>query len=142
MAFWNSGSPDDDAAATVLSIHLGSRDEVDAVWSRMTGLGYESRQRPFDAFFGSRFAVLADPDGHQVGLLSPRSDAHRSTRRARLRLSRGRARDRAGRAGQRVTERRPPTRIQISSTMIAPMIDPMIPAGWRKPSEASLRKNR
>ena len=77
MAFWNSGSPDDDAAATVLSIHLGSREEVDAVWSRMTGLGYESRQRPFDAFFGSRFAVLADPDGHQVGLLSPRSDAHR-----------------------------------------------------------------
>lgn len=78
VALWNSGSPDDDAAATVLSIHLGSRDEVDAVWSRMTGLGYESRQRPFDAFFGSRFAVLADPDGHQIGLLSPRSDEHRS----------------------------------------------------------------
>ena len=78
VAFWNSGSPDDDAAATVLSIHLGSREEVDAVWTRMTDLGYESRQRPFDAFFGSRFAVLADPDGHQVGLLSPRSDAHRS----------------------------------------------------------------
>ena len=77
VAFWNSGSPDDDAAATVLSIHLSSREEVDAVWSRMTALGYESRQRPFDAFFGSRFAVLADPDGHQVGLLSPRSDAHR-----------------------------------------------------------------
>ena len=78
VAFWNSGSPDDDAAATVLSIHLSSREEVDAVWTRMTGLGYESRQRPFDAFFGSRFAVLADPDGHQIGLLSPRSDAHRS----------------------------------------------------------------
>ena len=78
VAFWNSGSPDDDAAATVLSIRVSSRDEVDAVWTRMTGLGYESRQRPFDAFFGSRFAVLADPDGHQIGLLSPRSDAHRS----------------------------------------------------------------
>ena len=78
VAFWNSGSPDDDAAATVLSIRVSSRDEVDAVWTRMTGLGYESRQRPFDAFFGSRFAVLADPDGHQVGLMSPRSDEHRS----------------------------------------------------------------
>ncbi|GEK22709.1 VOC family protein [Cellulomonas xylanilytica] len=78
VAFWNSGSPDDDAAATLLSIHLDSREAVDALWSRMTGLGHESRQRPFDAFFGSRFAVLADPDGHQVGLLSPRSDEHRS----------------------------------------------------------------
>jgi len=78
VVLWNSGSPDDDLAATVLSVHVASREEVDAVWERMTGLGYESRQRPFDAFFGSRFAVLADPDGHQVGLLSPRSDAHRS----------------------------------------------------------------
>ena len=143
VAFWNSGSPDDDAAATVLSIHLGSRDEVDAVWARMTGLGHESRQRPFDAFFGSRFAVLADPDGHQIGLLSPRSDEHRSDPPQRAPAGpagRGR-RDRPG-VGQRVTERRPPTRIQISSTMIAPMIDPMIPEGWRKPSAASLRKNR
>ncbi|WP_421732616.1 VOC family protein [Cellulomonas sp.] len=78
VAYWNSGSPDDDAAATVLSIHLPSRDAVDDVWTRMTALGHESRQRPFDAFFGSRFAVLADPDGHQIGLLSPRSDEHRS----------------------------------------------------------------
>ncbi|KRD42883.1 hypothetical protein ASE38_00880 [Cellulomonas sp. Root930] len=77
VAYWNSGNPDDAAAATVVSIHLASRDEVDAVWTRMTGLGYESRQRPFDAFFGSRFAVLADPDGHQIGLLSPWSDEHR-----------------------------------------------------------------
>jgi len=77
VRFWNSGTPAQDAAATVLSIHLPARDDVDAVWSRMTGLGHESRQRPFDAFFGSRFAVLADPDGHQIGLISPRSDAHR-----------------------------------------------------------------
>jgi len=77
VRFWNSGSPAQDAAATVLSIHLPGRDDVDAVWSRMTSLGHESRQRPFDAFFGSRFAVLADPDGHQIGLISPRSDAHR-----------------------------------------------------------------
>jgi uncharacterized glyoxalase superfamily protein PhnB len=77
VRFWNNGSPGDVAAATVFSIHLSSRDEVDAVWTRMVGLGYESRQRPFDAFFGSRFAVLADPDGHQIGLMSPRSDGHR-----------------------------------------------------------------
>lgn len=77
VRFWNSGTPDDRAAATVYSIHLGGRDDVDAIWTRMTDLGHESRQRPFDAFFGSRFAVLADPDGHQVGLISPRSDEHR-----------------------------------------------------------------
>ena len=31
------------------------------------------------------------------------------------------------------TLRRAPTRVQISSTMTAPMTEPMIPAGWKKP---------
>ena len=35
-------------------------------------------------------------------------------------------------------ELRPPTRVQINRTMTAPMTEPMIPEGWRKPSVASL----
>jgi len=43
---------------------------------------------------------------------------------------------------QRVTERRRPTRDQMRSTMMAPMIEPKMPAGCRKPSSASLWKSR
>jgi len=32
---------------------------------------------PYDAFWGSRFAVVTDPDGNAVGLMSPRDDAFR-----------------------------------------------------------------
>ena len=39
-------------------------------------------------------------------------------------------------------ELRPPTRVQINRTMTAPMTEPMIPEGWRKPSVASLWKIR
>ncbi len=37
---------------------------------------------------------------------------------------------------------RPPTRIQMNSTMIAPMMEPMMPAGWKKPSWLSLWNSR
>jgi hypothetical protein len=35
-----------------------------------------------------------------------------------------------------------PNRVQISSTMIAPMTDPMIPDGWKNPLWPSLWKIR
>ncbi len=40
------------------------------------------------------------------------------------------------------TELRPPTRVQISRTMIAPITEPINPDGWKKPSVASLWKSR
>jgi len=46
------------------------------------------------------------------------------------------------RRGYRRTERRLPIWIQISKTMTAPMNDPMMPAGCRKPSCPSLWKSR
>lgn len=46
------------------------------------------------------------------------------------------------RPDQEWTVRRAPTRVQISSTMTAPMTEPMMPAGWRKPLPESLPNSR
>ncbi|GIF76722.1 VOC family protein [Asanoa siamensis] len=74
---WNSGSPPPQPGSGVIGTRLGSRAEVDALWQKIIDAGYESRQAPFDAFWGSRYAIVADPDGHQIGLMSPADDAHR-----------------------------------------------------------------
>ncbi|REF95409.1 putative lactoylglutathione lyase [Asanoa ferruginea] len=77
VRLWNSGSPPAQAGSAVISLGVASRDEVDTLWRKIVEAGYESRQVPFDAFWGSRYAIVADPDGHQIGLMSPHDDAHR-----------------------------------------------------------------
>ncbi|MEV0714720.1 VOC family protein [Asanoa sp. NPDC050611] len=74
---WNSGSPPPQPGSGVVGTRVASRAEVDALWQKIIDAGYESRQAPFDAFWGSRYAIVADPDGHQIGLMSPADDAHR-----------------------------------------------------------------
>jgi len=74
---WNSGTPDLNAGSVVVCVTVPERDEVDVLWQRLVDAGYGARQMPYDAFWGSRFAVIDDPDGYQIGLRSPRSDEHR-----------------------------------------------------------------
>lgn len=45
-------------------------DEVDAVYARVTAAGYEGRQKPWDAFWGQRYAMLSDADGNRVDLFA------------------------------------------------------------------------
>ena len=61
----------------VLTFRVEARDEVDALYAELTGAGYEGRQPPFDAFFGSRYAIVADPDGNDVAVMSPPDPAMR-----------------------------------------------------------------
>lgn len=58
-------------AAAVIGFRVASRDEVDAVYGRLTAAGYEGQQEPYDAFWGARYAIVADPGGNPVGLMSP-----------------------------------------------------------------------
>jgi uncharacterized glyoxalase superfamily protein PhnB len=51
---------------------------VDAAYGDLTGAGYAALQAPFDAFWGSRYAIVEDPDGIAVGLMSPPSAEFRS----------------------------------------------------------------
>jgi catechol 2,3-dioxygenase-like lactoylglutathione lyase family enzyme len=45
--------------------------EVDAVAARAAAQGFAVVREPWDAFWGQRYAVLADPDGYQVDLFAP-----------------------------------------------------------------------
>jgi len=42
--------------------------EVDEVYARVTGAGFEGEKEPWDAFWGQRYALLRDPDGVEVNL--------------------------------------------------------------------------
>jgi catechol 2,3-dioxygenase-like lactoylglutathione lyase family enzyme len=77
---WNTGwrGRDDLAGRVVVGFGVGSRDEVDWLYGQMTGAGYRGLQPPYDAFWGARYAVIEDPDGLAVGLMSPVSDEHRT----------------------------------------------------------------
>jgi uncharacterized glyoxalase superfamily protein PhnB len=74
---WNEGWPDGKIGA-VLGFRLASEAAVDEMYHRLTNAGYVGQQPPYDGFMGARYAVVADPDGNSVGLMSPR-DLARST---------------------------------------------------------------
>ena len=62
----------------LLGFSLPTREAVDALYADLTASGYEGRQPPYDTFWGARYAVVADPDGNDVGLMSPLDDARRT----------------------------------------------------------------
>ena len=62
---------------TVMSFRYADATEVDAVYEHVVGLGYVSSQPPYYTFWGSRYAIVTDPDGNHVGLMSPPERAHR-----------------------------------------------------------------
>jgi catechol 2,3-dioxygenase-like lactoylglutathione lyase family enzyme len=57
--------------STVVGVSLPSRDAVDERYAELTGDGCIGRQGPYDAFWGARYAIVQDPDGRDVGLMSP-----------------------------------------------------------------------
>ena len=54
-----------------------TREEVDEIYARLTDAGAKAQQSPIDAFWGSRYAVVEDPDGNAVGIMSPPETEHR-----------------------------------------------------------------
>jgi len=66
------------AAGIVIGFRVPSRDAVDQTYEDLTSAGYGGQQSPYDAFWGARFAVVEDPDGNSVGLMSPIDPAHRT----------------------------------------------------------------
>jgi catechol 2,3-dioxygenase-like lactoylglutathione lyase family enzyme len=45
--------------------------EVDETYAAVTGAGFTSTKEPYDAFWGQRYATVADPDGNAVDLFAP-----------------------------------------------------------------------
>ena len=51
-----------------LAFECSSPAEVDETYARATGAGFHGEKEPWDAFWGQRYAQLADPDGVPVDL--------------------------------------------------------------------------
>ena len=77
---WNTGwkNTADVGGRVVIGFHVATREDVDAIYGDMTAAGHRGLQPPFDAFWGARYAVIEDPDGLAVGLMSPADDSKRS----------------------------------------------------------------
>jgi catechol 2,3-dioxygenase-like lactoylglutathione lyase family enzyme len=68
---WNGGMG-------VFGFKVESRAAVDEIYSELARSGYRGQQEPYDAFWGARYAVVEDPDGNAVGIMSPVDPAMRS----------------------------------------------------------------
>lgn len=77
---WNAGwqGRPDVAGRIVLGFELDTRAAVDALFHELTEAGYRGLQAPYDAIWGARYAIIEDPDGLAVGLMSPASPDMRS----------------------------------------------------------------
>jgi catechol 2,3-dioxygenase-like lactoylglutathione lyase family enzyme len=51
-----------------LAFECESPAEVDETYARIVGAGFHGEKEPWDAFWGQRYAQLADPDGVPVDL--------------------------------------------------------------------------
>jgi catechol 2,3-dioxygenase-like lactoylglutathione lyase family enzyme len=79
-AVWNTGwrGRKDLKGRVVVGFGVGSREDVDRLYAEMTAVGHRGLQAPYDAFWGARYAIVEDPDGLAVGLMSVLSDDRRS----------------------------------------------------------------
>ncbi|MEO8713931.1 MAG: VOC family protein [Acetobacteraceae bacterium] len=77
---WNIGWKErtDLRGRVVVGFQVPTRTGVDDVFRDMIGAGYHGLQEPHDAFWGARYAIIEDPDGIAVGLMSPVSPDKRS----------------------------------------------------------------
>ena len=72
---WNTGWTGGTGA--ILGFKVDTRAEVDELVAALAADGVPVQQAPYDAFWGARYAVVSDPDGHGVGIMSPIDPAQR-----------------------------------------------------------------
>jgi len=66
---WDRGWPAG-ASGAVLGFRVEQRATVDAIYADLVAHGAVGQQPPWDAFWGARYAVVEDPDGNAVGIMS------------------------------------------------------------------------
>ena len=75
---FDSGWSGSTGGSTVLGFQLDTPEGVDELYAELTEAGYRGHQRPYDAFWGARYAIVDDPDGNGVGLMSPVDESRRT----------------------------------------------------------------
>jgi predicted lactoylglutathione lyase len=68
---WDPAFDGPQAGSTVIDVNLPDREAVDRAHAAVVAAGFPSSVEPWDTFFGARYAIVADADGHRVGLKSP-----------------------------------------------------------------------
>ncbi len=58
-------------AHTVGAFLCSNPEEVNQKYALLTAAGYHGHLEPWDAFWGQRYAVVHDPDGHGIDLFAP-----------------------------------------------------------------------
>ena len=53
------------------AIKCGTPAEVDQCVGRIRAAGFTVLKEPWDAFWGQRYAIVADPDGYMIDLFAP-----------------------------------------------------------------------
>jgi catechol 2,3-dioxygenase-like lactoylglutathione lyase family enzyme len=74
---WDQGWPTG-ASGAVIGFRVERRETVDAIYADLVAHGAVGQQPPWDAFWGARYAVVEDPDGNAVGIMSAMDPARRS----------------------------------------------------------------
>ena len=75
---WNPGLDESKLGSAMIPIfHVSSREAVDRVHARVTEAGHRSHKAPEDAFWGARYAIVEDPDGNSVGIMSSIDESKR-----------------------------------------------------------------
>ncbi len=72
---WNAGWPG--GSGLVLGFKVEARERVDELVAALVAAGAPVQQEPYDAFWGARYAIVTDPDGNSVGIMSEADEAHR-----------------------------------------------------------------
>ncbi len=73
-AGWTAGG----TSRSVIGFSLPTGEAVDERYGEPTAAGYTGLQPSYDAFWGARCAIVEDPDGNHVGLMSPLDPTRRS----------------------------------------------------------------
>ena len=68
---WDSGWNGTTGGSAVLGFSVTTPEAVDRLYVELTGAGHEGHQRPYDAFWGARYAIVDDPDRNSVGIMNP-----------------------------------------------------------------------
>jgi uncharacterized glyoxalase superfamily protein PhnB len=77
---YNEGWSGDAAGRTaaLIGFRVATREAVDETYDRLTKAGYRGLQPAYDTFWGARYAIVEDPSGNPVGIMSPADPERRS----------------------------------------------------------------
>jgi catechol 2,3-dioxygenase-like lactoylglutathione lyase family enzyme len=70
-SFDHAWAPPSGGHRAALAFACDDPGEVDSVYAGLVDAGYDGHLKPWDAFWGMRYATLRDPDGNAVDLFAP-----------------------------------------------------------------------